>query len=72
MGLNAHSHNHEQTVPAVTWTITHGLNCYPTVSVKVMHEGAVTAILPKNISYPDKKTVLVEFSSARIGEARLA
>lgn len=69
---NVHSHTHVQDVAAATWTITHGLSCNPLVSVKVMFNGALTAILPKNISYPDNKTVVVEFSAPRAGEARLA
>lgn len=69
---NVHSHTHEQTTPSATWTITHGLSCRPTVNVKVMHEGVLTGILPKNITFPDINTVVVEFSSARTGEARLA
>lgn len=72
MGMNIHSHTHVQDVAAATWTIKHGLKCYPNVSVKVMYNGAVTAIIPKNVSYPDVDTVVVEFSSARTGEARLA
>lgn len=69
---NIHTHTHVQSTPEMVWTINHGLSGNPTVSAKVMHEGALTAIMPKNISYPDINTVVVEFSSARSGEARLA
>lgn len=69
---NIHSHTHIQSTPSTLWTINHGLSCHPTVSAKVMHDGALTAIMPKNISYPDADTVVIEFSSARSGEARLA
>lgn len=72
MSLNIHSHTHIQDVAAATWTISHGLKCYPNVSVKVMYNGVMTAIIPKNVSYPDVNTVQVDFSSARSGEARLA
>lgn len=71
MSTHVRSHTHNQDTPAAIWTITHGLYCNPTISVRVMHEGALTAILPQNITYPDVNTVVVEFSSPRSGEARL-
>ncbi len=72
--MNSHirSHTHEQKEAAAVWTIKHGLYCHPNISVRVMHEGALTAILPQNITYPDPTTVVVEFSSPRAGNARLA
>lgn len=70
--MNVHSHNHVQSVAATTWTITHGLSCNPNVSAKVMNNGALTGIIPKDIRYPDINTVVIEFSTPRAGEARLA
>ena len=71
MSTHVRSHTHKQDTPAKVWTIKHGLYCNPAVSVKVMHEGALTAILPQNITFPDPTTVVVEFSSPRVGEVRL-
>lgn len=69
---NIHSHTHIQSVASATWTVTHGLSCNPVVGVRVMHEGALTEIIPASLSYPDIHTVVIGFSSARTGEARLA
>ncbi len=61
-----------QTVPAATWTISHGYGRNPSVSVKVIYNGVLTEILPKSITFPDTATVVIEFSTAFSGEARLA
>lgn len=71
MITHVRSHTHEQKEPAAIWTITHGLYCNPSVHVHVMHEDALTGILPQNISFPDSNTVVIEFSGPRTGEARL-
>lgn len=70
--FNVHSHDHVQDAEDTVWTISHGLRCNPTVSVKIMHEGVLTGFIPKDIRYPDTSTVEIEFSSPRSGEARLA
>lgn len=67
----ANSYNHEQTAASDTWTIVHGLNAQPIVAVQVDLEGVRQAILPMDISYPDFNTVVVSFSRAFTGSARL-
>jgi hypothetical protein len=66
------THNHLQTTPAPVWTINHGLGVNPTVGVSVYVGSVLTVILPQSISYPSKSQVVVTFSTARTGEARLA
>lgn len=66
------AHTHVQSAASATWTISHGLGCYPVVGVKVMYLGALTAILPSNIAFPDKQTVVISFTGPQSGEARLA
>ena len=72
MPKSVHPVTHVQSSASSTWTITHGLNCMPCVGVKVHEDGVLTEILPKSITYPDTSTVVVEFTVARTGEARLA
>lgn len=67
-----HPTTYQQTVASNTWTINHGLACYPTVSVKVMYNGNLTEIIPQDISYPSTSQVVVTFSQAFTGEVRLA
>jgi hypothetical protein len=65
------THQHVQSVAATDWTIVHGLGFNPAITVMVMEQGKLQAILPKSVEYPAVGTVLVKFSSARSGEARL-
>lgn len=65
------SYTHTQSVPSADWTIPHGLGARPLVSVQVLEQGAVQVILPKSVEYPDDQTVVVRFSVARSGTARL-
>ncbi len=67
----AFSHNHEQTTPATTWTVTHGLNCKPNVAVMVNYQGSVQEIIPNSITFPDDSTVVIGFTNAYSGFARL-
>jgi len=68
---NSHSYTHTQSVPSTDWTIAHGLGVRPLVSVQVAVGGTIQAILPKAVEYPDDQTVIVRFTSARSGTARL-
>ena len=65
------SHVHTQTTPSASWMITHGLKDKPSVSVQVMYNGELQTILPNNIEYVDNNTVIVHFTSAYSGSARL-
>ena len=65
------THQHVQSVPSTDWTITHSLGFNPAITVMVLDQGALTAILPKAVEYPAIGTVIVRFSTARTGEARL-
>jgi hypothetical protein len=65
------THQHVQSLPATDWTILHSLNFNPAVTVMVHEQGQLQAILPKSVEYPSVGTVIVRFSSARTGEARL-
>lgn len=72
MALNpAFSFVHVQETEASSWTIPHGLNCKPSVSVQVLYSGQMTAIIPNSISYTDNNTVVVGFTTAFSGTARL-
>lgn len=63
---------HVQSVASSIWTIPHGLFTKPVVSVKVMENGVLTEILPASITFPNNTTVVIQFSTPRTGEARLA
>lgn len=68
---SAFSHTHNQTSASNQWTIEHGLNCKPSVSVAVMYQGQEQTIIPNQISYPDNNTVVVSFTQPYTGTARL-
>lgn len=63
--------NFEQVAPAENWVIQHNLGYNPAVQTSIMHEGREVAILPKNIVYVSDMQLIVEWSSARSGKARL-
>lgn len=67
----APSKKHEQTTASDTWTINHGMNSKPSVSVFVNYKGTVQEMLPKSVQYPDDNTVVIGFSQPYSGEARL-
>lgn len=68
----ASNHTHNQTTPADTWTIAHGLNCNPVVSVSVNYDGVLQIILPSQIQFVDLNTVVVSFTQPYSGVARLS
>lgn len=70
--LSVHPMTFVQSTPSTTWTISHGYATNPAVSVKVMEAEVLTEILPQGVAFPDNRTVVITFSSARTGEARLA
>lgn len=65
------THQHEQTVASTDWVIDHGLGFKPCTEVFVTENGVVQSILPKAIEYPSTSRVIVRFTSARTGSARL-
>lgn len=67
----AFSHVHNQTVSSSVWTINHGLNAKPSVAVTVNYNGSLQTIIPNNIEYVDNNTVVVHFTTAYTGSARL-
>lgn len=68
----ASNHTHTQDTPADTWTIAHGLNCKPVVSVSVNYDGKLQVILPSQIQFVDLNTVVVSFTQPYSGVARLS
>lgn len=70
--MKQNSHTHIQSLASPTWEISHGLYCNPVVSVLVMENGVLTAILPNSITFPSNTNVTITFTSPRTGEARLS
>lgn len=62
-----HHFTHRQTVPAATWTITHGLGCRPPVALFLQSSPAEEVFA--SLSYPDENTIVVEFPTAEAGSA---
>lgn len=68
------SYNHTQASQSVQWDITHNLNAYPLVDVRIGYgRNPVNffGVLPQKIEYLDSNTLRVIFSTAYAGEARL-
>ena len=63
--------NYTQVTPAVTWTITHSFGRKVVTDTWVNDNGALIKILPKKITNVDDNTLMIEFSFARSGSARL-
>jgi hypothetical protein len=59
------TYRHIQGVSSNTWTVNHGLNKYPSVSVQ---DSAGTTVIG-DITYNDKNTITLTFSGAFSGEA---
>ena len=72
MLLPAFPFSHTQAVESDTWTISHNMGCIPAVAVQVLLEGTMQTIIPKSITYPNANTVVVSFSKAFSGTARLS
>lgn len=64
--------NYIQATPAITWTITHNFGQKAVADTWVTVNGTATKILPKKITNVDNNTLMIEFSIARAGGARLA
>jgi predicted AAA+ superfamily ATPase len=66
-GPGASTYVHTQTVPSATWTITHDLGRYPSVSVVDSAENVIYA----NVTYTSPSALVVTFSAAFGGKAYL-
>lgn len=60
-----------QAMPSATWTISHNLNRHPGIEIFSVIDGSFQQMYPLTITYPDLYTVIVTFSTARAGRARL-
>lgn len=58
---------HQQAAPAATWTVSHGLNTKPGVTVV----DSAGALVLTEISYPDDNTAVVVFATPTAGTAYL-
>ncbi len=63
--------NHTQVTPSTAWTITHNFGQKVSADTWVDVGGVATKILPLKVTNVDDNTLLIEFSSARSGGARL-
>lgn len=61
-----------QLVAADVWTIVHNLKRLPTCDVRIVLNGGRVKILPSDVEYIDENTLVVKFTDAQIGTARLA
>lgn len=62
------AHVHLQDAPLDTWSITHGLDFYPSTTVV----DSAGTVVEGEVSYPDPDTVIVRFSVAFAGAAYLS
>jgi len=63
---------HTQTAPALEWQVAHNLNCYPVSDIMIDGEnGLIEKTLPQSLEYVDENNILITFSSAQTGMARL-
>lgn len=65
------SYTFTQSTPAMVWTIVHNLNCAPVCDVVENDSGVYRKILPLSVKHIDNTTLLVEFTEAVAGVARL-
>ena len=60
-----------QSTPAVTWTINHNFSSAPTCDVIIADGDTFVKILPLSVKHVSDTQVLIEFSEATAGRARL-
>lgn len=65
-------HTHKQTAAAATWTINHQLNRRVGVSTYINFDGKLQAVLPREVEIVSDTQVVIRFSAAQSGEARLS
>jgi hypothetical protein len=68
-GGGASGFHHIQSVSSNLWTIVHGLNCYPNVTV--MDNSIQKEQVFGDVKYIDLNTITIGFGGAMIGEAYL-
>lgn len=66
------TYTHTQSSPATTWTIDHNLGRYPIVDVVIDFGGSTQQVQPKSIVSTSTNQVVVTFTTAHSGTARLA
>lgn len=62
------SYVHTQSVPSDTWTITHGLQFIPSITIV----DSAGTVVEGSYNYPDANTVVASFSGAFSGKAYLS
>lgn len=63
---------HKQDVAAATWTINHNMGRVPGVTVAINFGGKLQVVLPREIEFPSANQVVIRFTNAQTGEARLS
>lgn len=63
------SYVHTQSSPAATWTVSHGLNRYPSVAILI--DSSPGELVYTDVSYPDSNTIVVEFPSPETGTVNI-
>lgn len=67
-GSGDFSYVHDQMIPSATWTIVHGLNGYPNITVVDSSGREVVG----EVTYVDANTISVQFASSFGGKAYLS
>jgi len=62
------TYNFSTSTASKTWTINHSLRSYPVCDV-FLHDGR--KVLPNSVTHPTTSTVVITFSVATSGTARL-
>ena len=67
----ASSYSFNQAAPAAVWTIDHNFGRTPAVTVFINHGGKLQTVLPLSVEVVTENQVVVRFSAAQSGSARL-
>jgi hypothetical protein len=63
---------HTQASASTTWTVNHNLGRKPNVDVVIPHTGQAETVLPTQIKVTSDNQVVITFTSAQTGIARLS
>lgn len=67
------TYTHVQAVASATWTVAHGLNCYPACdTIAALPNGKRQKIIPFKVTYNDPNTITIAFTAAYAGSAAVA
>lgn len=67
------SYFHTQNIASSNWTIQHNFGKTAlAVDCMIYVNGNLETAIPYNIEYPDANTVIIQWASPKIGNARLA